>query len=110
MIANVTAHFSQKEFAGTVVGIELVNEAFVTIPIQVVKDYYLQGYEIVKANGDNMAVIIGDSFRFGAWNDFMFPPHYRHVWIDTHIYQVFDSSRLSMTWSQHLTQTCKLNK
>jgi hypothetical protein len=54
----------------------------------VVKDYYLQGYEIVKQYGDTMAVIIGDSFRFGAWNDFMFPPHYRHVWIDTHIYQV----------------------
>jgi glucan 1,3-beta-glucosidase len=110
VIANVTYHFSQNEFSGTVVGIELVNEAFVTIPIQVVKDYYLQGYEIVKQNGDTMAVIIGDSFRFGAWNDFMFPPHYRHVWIDTHIYQVFDSSRLAMTWSQHLTQTCRLNK
>jgi glucan 1,3-beta-glucosidase len=110
VIANLTSHFSTDEFSGTVVGIELVNEAFVTIPIEVVKDYYLQGYEIVKQNGDTMAVIIGDSFRFGAWGDFMFPPHYRHVWIDTHIYQVFDLSRLSMTWSQHITQTCKLNK
>lgn len=87
VIANLTSHFSTADFSGTVVGIELVNEAFVTIPIEVVKDYYLQGYEIVKQNGDTMAVIIGDSFRFGAWNDFMFPPHYRHVWIDTHIYQ-----------------------
>lgn len=87
VIANLTSHFSTDDFSGTVVGIELVNEAFVTIPIEVVKDYYLQGYEIVKQNGDTMAVIIGDSFRFGAWNDFMFPPHYRHVWIDTHIYQ-----------------------
>ena len=150
VIANLTAHFSQLQFADTVVGIELVNEAFVTIPIEVVKDYYLQGYEIVKQvsrqrnrlagseaitrctmkvrctsltvrlvfcvllspfqNGDTMAVIIGDSFRFGAWNDFMFPPHYRHVWIDTHIYQVFDTARLSMTWAQHQEQTCKLNK
>jgi len=110
VIANLTAHFSQLSFADTVVGIELVNEAFVTIPIEVVKDYYLQGYEIVKQNGDTMAVIIGDSFRFGAWNDFMFPPHYRHVWIDTHIYQVFDTARLSMTWAQHEEQTCKLNK
>jgi len=109
-IANLTAHFSQDEFKGTVVGIELVNEAFITIPIEVVKDYYLQGYEIVKQNGDTMAVIIGDSFRFGAWNDFMFPPHYRHVWIDTHIYQLFDVARLQMTWAQHTQQTCKLNK
>jgi aryl-phospho-beta-D-glucosidase BglC (GH1 family) len=124
-------------------------QAFITIPIEVVKDYYLQGYEIVKQYGDTMAVIIGDSFRFGAWNDFMFPPHYRHVWIDTHIYQVrnnrrqstqtrgesvhcnaqphvslfflllfsfsfgcqvFDIARLSMTWAQHVRQTCRLNK
>jgi len=109
-IAQLTAHFSQAEFRGTVVGIELVNEAFVTIPLEVVKDYYLQGYEIVKQNGDTMAVIIGDSFRFGAWNDFMFPPHYRHVWIDTHIYQLFDIPRLSMSWAQHTQQTCQLNK
>lgn len=110
VIANLTSHFSRPEFSGTVVGIELVNEAFVTIPIEVVKDYYLQGYEIVKQHGDTMAVIIGDSFRFGAWNNFMFPPHYRHVWIDTHIYQVFDIYRLGMTWQQHLQQTCNLNK
>lgn len=110
VIANLTAHFSQPQFSRTVVGIELVNEAFITIPIEVVKDYYLQGYEIVKQYGDTMAVIIGDSFRFGAWNDFMFPPHYRHVWIDTHIYQVFDIARLSMTWAQHVQQTCRLNK
>lgn len=109
-ISNLTAHFSTSQHRDTVVGIELVNEAFVTIPIEVVKDYYLQGYEIVKAQADHMAVIIGDSFRFGAWNDFMFPPHYRHVWIDTHIYQVFDAYRLSMTWQQHMSQTCTINK
>jgi len=40
----------------------------------------------------------------------MFPPHYRHVWIDTHIYQVFDNYRLSFTWEQNLSQTCKINK
>lgn len=110
VIANLTAHFSQEAFRGTVVGIELVNEAFITIPIEVVKDYYLQGYEIVKSNGDTMAVIIGDSFRFGEWNNFMFPPHYRHVWIDTHIYHVFDLARLSMTPQQHMQQTCTLHK
>ena len=42
VIGNLTQHFSQPQFAGTVVGIELVNEAFVTIPIEIVKDYYLQ--------------------------------------------------------------------
>ncbi len=105
----LTAHFSQPQFQGAVVAVELVNEAFITIPIEIVKDYYLRGYEIVKKYGD-LAVVIGDSFRFGSWDDFMFPPHYRHVWIDTHIYQVFDMFRLAMTWQQHIEQTCTVHK
>ena len=85
-IDALTKHFSADEYKGTVVGIELVNEAFISIPLEIVKDYYVQGYERVKRYGD-LAVVIGDSFRFGSWGDFMFPPHYRHVWIDTHVYQ-----------------------
>ena len=102
-IDALTKHFSADEYAGTVVGIEPVNEAFVSIPLEIVKDYYVQqSYEAVKKYGD-LAVVIGDSFRFGSWGDFMFPPHYRHVWIDTHIYQVFDAYRLSL---QHRSSTC----
>ena len=108
-IDALTKHFSADEYKGTVVGIEPVNEAFVSIPLEIVKDYYVQSYENVKKYGD-LAVVIGDSFRFGSWGDFMFPPHYRHVWIDTHIYQVFDAYRLSFTPQQHLQQTCKINK
>jgi len=109
VIDALAKHFSAQEYKNTVSGIELVNEAFISIPLEIVKDYYLQGYEIVKKYGD-IAVVIGDSFRFGAWGDFMFPPHYRHVWIDTHIYQVFDHYRLSFTWDQHIEQTCKINR
>ena len=108
-IDALTRHFSGDEYKGTLVGIELVNEAFISIPLEIVKDYYLQGYERVKQYGD-LSVIIGDSFRFGSWGDFMYPPHYRHVWIDTHIYQVFDAYRLSFNWQQHVDQTCKINK
>jgi len=108
-IDQLTEHFSGEEYKGIVVGIELVNEAFISIPLEIVKDYYLQGYDKVKKYGD-IAVVIGDSFRFGSWGDFMFPPHYRHVWIDTHIYQVFDAYRLSFTHQQHIQQTCKINK
>jgi glucan 1,3-beta-glucosidase len=109
-IDAITHHFSQKQFVGTVVAVELANEIFITVPLEIVKDYYLQGYEIVKKYGE-LAVIIGDSFRFDAsdWGDFMFPPHYRHVWIDTHIYQVFDSYKLSFSWQQHIDETCKKN-
>ena len=48
VIDALTKHFSTDEYKGTVVGIELVNEAFISIPLEIVKDYYVQGYEVVK--------------------------------------------------------------
>ncbi len=106
VLSNLTAHFSKPEYKQVVVAIELVNEAFISIPIEVVKDFYLrvsqgmqcsmhdviryvcvcggwdmqhhvmlmlmpchiyQGYQVVRSHNDHLAVIIGDSFRFGAW-------------------------------------------
>jgi len=115
VIRNVTRVFTQPRFRQAVVAIEPVNEAFVSVPLEIVKDYYLQAYEIIKqgtdpTHGYDIAVVIGDSFRFGAWNGFMFPPHYRHVWIDTHIYQVFDTYRLQFSWAEHEKLTCGTNK
>ena len=111
-IGDLTAHVTDPRFHDVVVGIELVNEAFVTIPIEVVKDFYMRGYLRVRANSHSadVGVLIGDSFRFAAWRYFMAPPHYRHVWIDTHIYQVFDLYRLSYSWDEHIQQTCRQNR
>lgn len=35
-----------------------------------------------------------------------YPPDYTHVWIDTHVYHVFDTFRLSKTPSEHLEFVC----
>lgn len=115
VLRNVTRVFCAPEFQHVVAAIEPVNEALISVPIEIVKDYYLQAYEIIKRGSDpehdyDIAVVIGDSFRFDAWNGFMFPPHYRHVWIDTHIYQVFDTYRLQYSWEDHERQTCASNK
>jgi len=109
VIEGLVSLFSLEPFQGTVKYIELVNEAFITIPIDVVKSFYTRGYEAVRRLDPTIGIVIGDSFRFGAWQDFMYPPNYNHVYIDTHIYQVFDTYRLSMTTAQHIDQTCNTN-
>lgn len=114
-LRNLTSYFTRPEFQQVVVAIEPVNEAFLSLPIDILKDFYLQAYEIIKTGADpnrgyDIAVIIGDSFRFGAWNGFMFPPHYRHVWIDTHIYQMFDTYHLAFSPQQHERETCAVTR
>jgi len=73
-----------------------------------VKEYYLDGYAVVRGVAP-LAVVIGDSFRFQSWDNFMFPPLYDHVWIDTHIYHVFDMNLLSNTWQDHVNLTCTVH-
>jgi len=104
-VRELTSVFTSHPYEGTVVAFELINEAFISIDLQTVKQYYLDGYAVVRSVAP-LAVVIGDSFRFQAWDNFMFPPLYDHVWIDTHIYHVFDMNVLSNTWQDHVNLTC----
>jgi len=71
-------------------GIELLNEPIWKIPIAVLKEFYQNAYsEIRKHAGTDVAVVIHDSFRAMAWQNFMKQPHYSNVIIDTHLYQSF---------------------
>jgi glucan 1,3-beta-glucosidase len=71
-------------------GIELLNEPIWTIPIAVLKEFYQNAYsEIRKHTGAEVAVVIHDSFRAMAWQNFMKQPQYSNVIIDTHLYQSF---------------------
>lgn len=109
VLEALVAMFSLDPFEGVVKYIELVNEAFVTIDIALVKSFYTRGYAAVRNINPDIGIVIGDSFRFMSWDDFMFPPDFNHVYIDTHIYQVFDAFRLSMSVQDHVDQSCKIN-
>lgn len=109
MLSALVSVFSLYPFTGVVTGIEVINEAFITIPLAVVQSYYIRAYKRIRYINPDIDIIIGDSFRFLEWNDFMYPPEFQHVYIDTHIYQVFDDYRLGMTTEQHIGQTCNIN-
>lgn len=109
VLEGLVSIFSLDPFQGTVTGIEVVNEAFISIPLDIVKMYYEMAYKQIRNIDPSIDIIIGDSFRFMAWDDFMYPPEYSHVYIDTHIYQVFDEYRLKMSVDDHIAQTCNVN-
>jgi glucan 1,3-beta-glucosidase len=71
-------------------GIELLNEPSTQIPVEILKDFYLNAYsEIRKHAGPEVAIVFHDSFRALAWQNFMKEPDYSNVIIDTHLYQSF---------------------
>ena len=71
-------------------GIELLNEPRDQIPIEILKDFYLESYARIRKHvNPEVAIVFHDSFRAMAWKDFMKAPEYSNVLIDTHLYQSF---------------------
>ncbi|KAF4604892.1 exo-1,3-beta-glucanase [Pleurotus pulmonarius] len=55
----------------------------------------------------NTVVLIHDAFQpLSFWDDFMDPPHWEGVAIDTHIYQMFSVAENQMSQSQHIQTAC----
>jgi len=75
-------------------GIELVNEPRDVVPLDILKAYYQEAYQRVRQHpGKNRAaVVMHDSFRPFAWEDFMREPEYANVILDTHLYQCFSDA------------------
>jgi glucan 1,3-beta-glucosidase len=72
-------------------GIELVNEPRDSVPLEILKSYYQEGYQRVRSQlgKERAAVVIHDSFRAFAWDNFMLAADYDNVILDTHLYQCF---------------------
>jgi len=72
-------------------GFELLNEPHWDVPIDILKRYYLEGYQRVRKHvgKERTAVVIHDGFRPQAWANFMQEPQYSNVLLDTHLYQCY---------------------
>lgn len=65
------------------------------VPTEVLKDFYLKGYERVRKYCDEkVAVVLHDGFRLEEWEDFMPREEYKNVVIDTHMYLTFNEKNL----------------
>jgi glucan 1,3-beta-glucosidase len=88
VIEGMAVHCKQYS---NLLAIELLNEPRWDVPIDVLKNYYIEGYKRVRKSipAEQAAVIIHDGFRLGEWKQFMPEPEYRNVILDTHIYQCY---------------------
>jgi glucan 1,3-beta-glucosidase len=75
----------------SLVGIELLNEPRGEVPFSLLADYCRQGYHAVREYcNEDVVVIISDAFKPRQWQHYLLSPEFNNVWLDCHLYQVFD--------------------
>lgn len=84
-------------------GIQLLNEPSWVVPMDILQDYYLRGYDACRQYVDEqVAIVFHDGFRLTEWKDFMRGSAYKNVILDTHFYQCFTEADNNMSMAQHL--------
>ncbi len=84
-------------------GIEVLNEPHISIDIDLLKSFYEDAYlTIRKVCGDEVAVVISDSFRPLEFKNFMIYPRFTNVILDSHFYQCFSDDFKKMKLGEFL--------
>jgi len=113
VLGEIAQKYSAPEYNDVVIGIELVNEPLGPILNDTeLKEYYNNGYEIVRKEGD-VPVIIHDAFfqLDHYWDDVLNTEIDPNVWdviLDHHHYQIFSVPELSRTIDEHVNFACYL--
>jgi glucan 1,3-beta-glucosidase len=101
ILGAITHLFSSPKWNGVITGICVMNEPIWTIPIPIIKAFYYAAYDLIHAQMPNWTIILSDSFRLNEFTDFMPPPLFSNVILDTHIYHVFDQYLLGLNEDDH---------
>ena len=89
--------------------IELLNEPLGTsLDLQGIKDFYNEGYDVVRASNPDTVVCFSDAFEdFDAyWYNFNAGEY--HNMLDTHQYQIFSPDEVAMSPAEHVSTACAL--
>ncbi|KAJ9056302.1 hypothetical protein DSO57_1034569 [Entomophthora muscae] len=105
VLEKVAIRFSTPEFRPTVTAIQVVNEpASWLLNMDKVRQFYNDAYSIIRKHNSQVKITFHDAFiGIGSWRDLATKPN---VILDTHIYNVFDKSLVTMTQEMHLRHTC----
>ncbi|WP_163195424.1 glycoside hydrolase family 5 protein [Clostridium thermarum] len=84
-------------------GVQMLNEPRWDVPMDILQDYYLRGYEVCRKHLDeSIAIVFHDGFRLKEWKNFMREDKYKNVILDTHMYQCFSDEHTRLNMAEHL--------
>ncbi|KAJ7269416.1 exo-beta-1,3-glucanase [Mycena haematopus] len=80
--------------------------------LPVIRQYWLDSYGNIRypygtSTQSNTLMLIHDAFQsLSYWNNFLTPPSYQGVAMDTHVYTIFSQAEEQMSMSQHISTVC----
>lgn len=87
IIEKISKRYAERK---ALFGIELLNEPHISIDINFLKAFYNDAYKLIRRIcGNQITVVISDSFRPYEFKDFMPFPEFTNVILDSHFYQCF---------------------
>jgi len=91
-------------------GIQLVNEPWLTIDIDLLKNWYMEAYtELRSIAPKSWNIVMHDSFRQNQWQDFMLDKaRYPNNIIDSHIYFAFSQDIMKMKPEEIVKASCNV--
>jgi glucan 1,3-beta-glucosidase len=110
ILQEITRQIQQDGMTDVVTGFGLLNEPFSDCSIDIVREYYNQGLNIVRTNmGPQTHVYVGDMFDSGRWNDGYWSDDsiYNGTYLDSHIYQSFEVHTRALSPKQHIALVCQ---
>jgi len=109
VLQQISNQYAQPDYQDVVVGIELLNEPLSSeLDMDVLKQFYRDGFGDVRANSDT-TVVLHDAFQWvSSWDGFLTPSDNssENVLIDHHEYQVFNDTQIQWPNWQHRQEVC----
>ena len=89
VLEDIASDFSQYD---SLWGIELLNEPAWAVPYNVLLDFYVRGYDAIRAINSDVWIGMHDGFRgyeWSRWASFFIDNNFQNVFFDMHLYQTF---------------------
>lgn len=86
-------------------GIEVLNEPFKTIDMDIIIDFYLRSYKLIRSKTDRL-IVFHDAFRpeDPVWKTFFTSNQMENIAFDLHLYHCFDPKLIEGTFQMHLEE------
>ena len=111
IIETIAQAIKNDGVADVVTGFGLLNEPYADCIPSHYRHFVQEGMNIVRRIlGDHMAVYASDMFQANIFNDghwWIDPKVYHNTYLDSHYYQVFDSTTRYLSPRQHIAYTCQ---
>lgn len=90
--------------------IQLLNEPFVSVDIDLIKDFYKRSYDRLRKILPDTYIVMHDAFRLHEWEKFFTENNFSNVILDTHMYQCFDDYVKALDIDGHVKKALERKK